>query len=85
MAKIDPKDGGYRSRKFWAAVLGMAMVCVMAYLSESRVTLAGLYPTLVGGIVGILGAYYTGNVATKLVASKQQAIEEEPVEQSPES
>ena len=67
---IDPRDGGYRSRKFWVAVLALVLLAVVAVAAQRIPALVGLYPTFVGGVCGVITAYFAGNIAHKHVASK---------------
>lgn len=77
----DINDHGYKSRKFWLAFYGLLILFVAAIMAEHRPVMAALYSTLVGGVIGVVSAYFGGNVAQKWVATKQTA---QPQEQDPE-
>jgi len=64
---LDFKDGGYRSRKFVLAVFSMVIIASLCILSGFLPQLTAGLPTVIGGILGVLGIYFTGNVATKHV------------------
>lgn len=91
---LDPKDGGYRSRKLWFAVYATGLIFAGAVVISRLPAVAPLYDTMVGGIVGITVALLTGNIAAKWVigkanetspvATKKQSLKEQPVEQLPE-
>lgn len=81
-------DGGYKSRKLWFAVYATGLLFLGAHCGSQTPAFGALYGELVGGIVGITVALFTGNVAAKLVASKasKQVIRQvEPVPPGEES
>lgn len=83
-----PRDEGYRSRKFWLAVLALTLLFVGAVLCDVYPAMAGVYPTFAGSVVASLGAYYAVNATQKHLAGTAQAkllplvapAEEAPVE-----
>lgn len=77
------KDGGYKSRKLWLAFFAIGVIFTGALCSAHWSAFGAVYDTLVGGVVGIAAAYFTGNVANKFVATRTRAAKK-PVEQAPE-
>lgn len=58
------------SRKFLLSVLAMMVISLMSYFSIQSPAVQGILPTFVGGVLGVLGLYFTGNVANKHVVGK---------------
>lgn len=65
------KDGGYKSRKLWLAFFAIGAVFAGALCSARWQAFGAVYDTLVGGVVGIVAAYFTGNVANKFVVTSR--------------
>lgn len=63
-------DGGYKSRKLWFAFYITAVMVGAALFASERPGFAAIYGELVGGLVGIAGLLFTGNIAAKWVAGK---------------
>lgn len=70
MESLDPKDGGYASRKLWYSVGTSIAIVVVG-------TFSGFWPpfrpgleTVVGGLLGVLALYLGGNVSNKWVVAK---------------
>lgn len=64
----------YSSRKFWFAVGTLAIMVASAVLCGLWPALIPLYPEMVGGQLGVLALYMTGNVSTKWVISKANPL-----------
>lgn len=60
----------YSSRKFLMALLAMLLVTIVSLFGGKWAGIAGILPIFIGGILGILSIYLTGNVANKYVISK---------------
>lgn len=60
-------DGGLTSRKLWLAVLTQVFLVLVALLTTAIPSLAPLYSTIAGSLVGVLAIYCGGNVATRWV------------------
>ncbi len=73
-------DQGYKSRKLWFAFATSTGIALMAILASYRETLAPLYGELVGGLLGSLGLYLTGNIGARHVISKAHKPPEPPAE-----
>lgn len=78
---LDPKDGGYRSRKFWFAMWATCLIFAGAIVGAIVATFVPLYDTMVGGVVAITGLLLTGNIANKWVTGKaiNEAAKQAPV------
>jgi hypothetical protein len=78
---IPEATGTYLSRKFMLACFCIMLITAVSTLSIWFPGIAPILPTFVGGLLGILSLYFTGNVMNKYVVSKsipkQQAPEEE--------
>lgn len=66
-----PTDNGYWSRKFLLALYGVHVVILLGLMACHWPALAPNLSVLVGGILGVLGLYFTGNVAHHAVLGKQ--------------
>ena len=67
---LDLNDGSYTSRKFFLTLLSLIILIIITLLCVKYEPLVGLLPTFIGGLLGILSIYFTGNVATKYVHGK---------------
>lgn len=68
-------DGGYASRKFWFSVGTVAVILLEAALCGLWPALIPLYGEMVGGTLGVLALYVTGNVSSKwLIAKSNPAV-----------
>jgi len=56
------RDNGWRSRKFTLVLLTQLLIFVGALLAKKFDVIVGLYPTMVGGLLGGLTVYLTGQV-----------------------
>lgn len=66
-----PKDdGGFLSRKLVITILAMLLITTGAFVSAWWPIFAASYGTFVGGILGCLGIYLTGNVTNKFLTDK---------------
>lgn len=68
-----PADGVYRSRKFVLTIMGLLLITLMSLTGIWYTTTAAILPTFVGGILGVLSLYMTGNVMNKYVIGKTAA------------
>ena len=59
------KDGGYKSRKFWLAIIAMGILLV-----AGKFTPTATLPEIVAGIVALYTVYATGNVIARFNSSK---------------
>ena len=75
-------DGGLMSRKLWLAVGSIGTISLAALLSTKIPSLVPLYDTFVGGVLGALGLYLTGNVGARFV-HKDAANRPEPEDGPP--
>lgn len=64
------RDGGIKSRKLWFSVFSITIIFVGGVLAAHWAAVAAIYSTMVGGILGVVGAYLTGNIAQKWVGTK---------------
>ena len=78
MPELQPSNGGYKSRKFNLTVLGLILVTAVALSALKWPAIVAVFPTFVGGILGILSLYFTGNVINRYVVNKR-IIEEKKV------
>lgn len=62
----------YRSRKFVLALIALIVITGVSVASIWFAAVAGILPTFVGGILGVLSVYYGGNVGSKFVVGKVQ-------------
>jgi hypothetical protein len=64
-------DGGFTSRKFiFCCVSGVVLVIVGILAGTVWPGLAGIYPTMIGAVLGLCGIHSTSNIADKFVAAK---------------
>lgn len=68
--------GSYGSRKFLLALVALLLVVGLGVLAAWSPGINAALPTVVGGVLGVLAAYYTGNVANKAVAARALAANE---------
>jgi hypothetical protein len=67
------EDRIYSSRKFVLALICIVVIFLGGLVSIHSVAFAGIYPTFIGGILGIAAAYITGNVANDFLNNKVKA------------
>lgn len=65
-----PKDGGFASRKLWFSVFAIAVITAGALYGSHHAAFSPLYDTMVGGVIGVVAAFLTGNVVGKWVTGK---------------
>ena len=75
---LDLNDGSYRSRKFFLTLLSFIIIIIMTLLCLKYEPLIGVLPTFIGGILGVLSVYFTGNVAAKFVLKKTEIVGDQP-------
>src|SRR5579859_6907142 len=87
VAHLDPKDGGYASRKFWFAVGTSMLIFVGSILSGLFKMMGPHYDTMISGLIGVLGLYLTGNLGSRWVTSKAIAgtVAPAPTDQAPDA
>ena len=73
MQLFDTKDSGFLSRKFILTLICMILVMVSGVVAAYLTALGPLYTTLIGGLLGALGLYLTGNVAQTFSAGSANA------------
>lgn len=70
---IDLKDGSFASRKF---LLTLVCILLLSGVSLSGVlfpAIVAILPTFVGGLLGIVSLYFTGNIMNKFVVGNNIA------------
>lgn len=67
-------DESFASRKFIMILIGLALAFGGAILAAKIQGFEPSYPTLVGGIIGLVGLYVTGNVSEKFLGGKVNAM-----------
>ena len=60
----------FQSRKFTLTIISLCILIAMTIASQYMSIVQGLYPTFVGGLLGILSSYFCGNIAHKYVINK---------------
>lgn len=63
-------DKGIRSRKFILTIVCIVLLIGMTILCGLVKVLQPMFATFVGGLLGILGLYFGGNVANKYAIGK---------------
>jgi len=63
-------ETGYRSRKFFLTILSVLVLVLFSLMSIWFTAVAAILPSFIGGLLGILSLYFTGNVANKYVLGK---------------
>lgn len=61
------EDGAFKSRKFLLTILAVILITAVAVLSIWFSTIISIMPTFIGGVLGVLSLYFTGNVMSKHV------------------
>ncbi len=70
---LDTKDGGIGSRKLWL-VVGACLLLTGCWLMTGWVVpLQPTLDTIVGGVMGLVGLYLTGNVSSRWITAKSMA------------
>lgn len=84
--KLSLPNGSIKSRKFLLTLLALSLVTIVTLLTIKYATLVAILPTFIGGILGVLSLYFTGNIITKHVVGKAtiqlQASDNEEEEES---
>lgn len=68
--KITLTDGAFYSRKFLLTLVGLALVTVIGVVGLDSINVTAIFPTFIGGVLGILSLYFTGNVVAKHLMGK---------------
>lgn len=71
MAKISES---FLSRKFVFSFVTSALISILGILSADYAGMQGVYPTIVGGLLGSMALYLGGNVSSKFVNAKTRNI-----------
>lgn len=58
----DLEAKNFISRKFIIAICSLALLTILGAFAAKHEGIEGIYPSFVGGILGIISLYYTGNV-----------------------
>jgi 1,4-dihydroxy-2-naphthoate octaprenyltransferase len=61
----------HSSRKFLLCLFSLILISIITVLGVFYPAIQTTLPAFIGGVIGILSVYYTGNVATKFVIDKQ--------------
>lgn len=67
---LDPKDGGWASKKMWMTVLSMNLIVLVGVASAHWRALEANLATLIGGLTATLGLYFGSNVAHSAIIGK---------------
>lgn len=70
-------DGGLASRKLWFAVFTSLAVVLGAAAAVKWPLFSPNYEVMIGGLLGVLGIYLTGNLGAKYVLGKTPPTAEE--------
>jgi hypothetical protein len=60
-------ESSYASRKFVLTCVALGLLVAATVGAALSPVLAGLLPTLIGGIIGIISVYMTGNIINRSV------------------
>ncbi len=67
-------DTSFASRKFIMVIIGLGVVFAGAILAAKMLGFAPSYETMVGGVIGLVALYVTGNVSEKFFGGKINAF-----------
>ena len=73
--QTSPVDKGVRSRKFILTIISVAILIGMTILCGLVKALQPMFATFVGGLLGILGLYFGGNVAHRYAAGRSTSMQ----------
>jgi membrane protein DedA with SNARE-associated domain len=73
-----------KGRKFLLTVLSIFLITGMSVGTAFLETLQVVFPAFIGGILGILSLYFTGNIANKYVVNKIPCQQSKPKEEKEE-
>jgi hypothetical protein len=59
-------------RKYSLALLGIFVLTFMSVLALYSGVVASILPTFIGGLLGLLGLYFSGNIANKHVTGRNE-------------
>lgn len=68
--KLFLADGGLTSRKFILALICLVALCGFVGVAVHWAGVIGLFPEYVGGVLGVLSIYVTGNAAGRWAVAK---------------
>jgi len=60
----------WSSRKFYLSIGALLIIIFLTLIGLWSPTMIGLLPTSIGGILGVLGLYFAGNITAAHVANK---------------
>jgi len=75
---LDLQDGSFASRKFLLTVFSIILLTIVSLAGIIYPAVAAILPTFIGGLLGILSLYFTGNLMNKYVAGKNVKNLQEP-------
>lgn len=70
--KQDSRSEALASRKFLLTIISIMLITLMSYLGIESPTVQGILPIFNGGILGVLGLYFAGNVGAAYVKGKNK-------------
>lgn len=73
MPEQETQDRVYSSRKFVVTILCVVLIALGGLICVKLPAFAGIYPSYIGGILGMAGIYLTGNVANDFLNNKTKA------------
>jgi hypothetical protein len=80
---MDDNDNGFKSRKFFLTIGCIVVVTTVSLLGIWFPAIEAILPTFIGGVLGILGLYFGGNVGAKWVIGKTVAQTQQDVQVVP--
>ena len=66
------KHDGFKSRKFIFSIFSIVTIFAGAIIAAKIEGMSPLYATMVGGVIGVVAAYLTGNVAERFTEKKKE-------------
>jgi hypothetical protein len=75
---FDLQDGSFASRKFLLTIFSIILLTIVSLAGIIYPAVAAILPTFIGGLLGILSLYFTGNLVNKVVAGKNVKSLNEP-------
>ena len=70
MLHIQREEHRWSSRKFYLSILALILIISLTLIGLWSPAMIGLLPTSIGGILGVLGLYFAGNITAAHVAQK---------------
>lgn len=72
--EVVPTDASFASRKFIMVLIGLGVAFGGAILAAKMQGFAPSYETLIGGVIGLVALYVSGNVSEKFFGGKINSI-----------